>query len=150
MKRLSFLSIMIISSSLLNGFDFGSAANMVTQMGGSSSVEETQSTSLTETIVSNLGVSTKQAEGGVGSILNYAKANLAAGDFSTLSGAIPGASSMMALAPSSGSSYASLVSAFGALGLKPQTIMQFVPVIAKYLTNSGSFSAASILTNLFH
>ena len=54
---------------------------------------------LTELLVKSLGITTKQAEGGAGSIFNTAKQKMGAEDFSKVTTAMPEVEPLMAAAP---------------------------------------------------
>lgn len=121
---------------------------------------------LTDSLMSSLGVSEKQAAGGVGSLLNYAKGNLSADDFSKVSSSIPDMSSIMKAAPSAAKSagglgglggmasalggdslggLAGLASSFGDLGLSADMIQKFIPSILEYVNGSGGADVMSLL-----
>jgi hypothetical protein len=118
---------------------------------------------LTDTLMSTLGVNKKQAQGGAGSLLNYAKGNLSKSDFSKVSSSIPDISSIMAAAPkmekSSGGlgamasalggdslgGLASLASSFSGLGLDSGMVQKFIPVILDYVKGSGGDGVMSLL-----
>ncbi len=172
MKK-TFLSIsLILSVSTLNAFSLGDVSNTVSGMQNTTPTQtsKTQATDLTGMLTSQLGVTDKQASGGVGSILSYAKSALPQDKYSTLSSAIPNADSLLAMAPSvsgdsssslgalsgmmggnsSTSGLATLTSQFSSLGLSSDMIGKFVPVITSYLKGSGSNDAAGILSGLFN
>src|SRR5262245_39795938 len=79
--------------------------------------------SLTKLLTSQLGVTSNQATGGVGSMLSLAKERLSGMDFSTLTALIPGADSFMKSARDLGAvtgpvgDQAGLTSAFSRLGM---------------------------------
>ena len=139
--------ITLIFSVSLFGFDFGSVSSMLP----TSATQQTQNSSLPEKLSAELGISNQQAEGGLGSILNYAKSSLSSDKYATLANAIPGAENLLSLAPSiTGSTgMSALTSQFASLGLSEDMIMQFVPVIMDYFKSSGSFDAMAVLGSLF-
>ncbi len=122
---------------------------------------------LTDMLVSSLGVNQKQAAGGAGSLLKYAKGNLSKEDFSKVSKSIPDMSSIMAAAPAAakksagglgglggmasamgGNSLggiASLASSFTGLGLDGGMVQKFIPVILEYVKGSGGNGVMSLL-----
>jgi hypothetical protein len=118
-------------------------------------------------LTNELGVSDKQAAGGVGSILSYAKGELPSNDYSKLASAIPNADSLLKMAPSTSKSsalgglgslaskgssmagMAGLASQFSSLGLDSGMISKFVPIIMDYFKSSGSTDAMGILGGLF-
>ncbi|MEA3521829.1 MAG: DUF2780 domain-containing protein [Campylobacterota bacterium] len=123
-------------------------------------------TSLTDTLMSSLGVSEKQASGGAGSLMKYAQGNLSKDDFSKVSSSIPDMSSLLSAAPSGGkkssglgdlgdmasalggdsvAGIASLASSFSDLGLGTDMIQKFIPVILQYVQGSGGDGVMKLL-----
>jgi len=119
---------------------------------------------LTESLMSTLGVNEKQASGGAASLLNYAKGNLSADDFSKVSGSIPDMGSIMkalpkestkaagglggmasALGGDSLAGLAGLASSFGDLGLSADMIQKFIPSILEYVKGSGGSDVMNLL-----
>ena len=111
-------------------------------------------------LTNELGVSESQATGGLGAIFNYAKDNLSAKKFNSISSALPGLSGLLNAAPDTSAktskhglgglmdkaaNYNDSLKAlnevkkqFSALGLKPEMIGQFVNVTKQYLdTDQG-------------
>lgn len=118
--------------------------------------------SLTDSLVSQLGVSETQAQGGAGAIMQYAKDSLSPSEFSSVADAVPGMDSLLSAAPStsgiggqamsaiSGASgdlggAAGLASAFQQLNMSPDMISQFVPVISDYVKNVAGEQTSSVL-----
>ena len=109
------------------------------------------------TLVKELGVSPQQAQGGTAAIFKAAQDRLGAGQFEQLLGGIGGVKDLLAQAPTSGgggllgglasmaskmgggdmAQAAQLLSAFGALGLNKDVLMQFIPVVLKFLESKG-------------
>lgn len=119
-------------------------------------------------LTSQLGVSDEQATGGAGSILDYAKGQMAPGEFDVVSQSMPdlgslvgssmlggsggGTSSLMQsgsslLGGSSGDlgGAAQLASSFSDLGMSTDMVGQFVPVILDYAKTNGSEQALQLL-----
>ena len=139
------------------GFGFGDAMNAVSSMQvqqpQTTQHSQTQTSDLSGMLMQQLGVTQKQADGGVGSILSYAKDSLPSNDYKTLSGAIPNSNSLLSMAPAAIGSLGGLgglASQFSSLGLSSSMITQFVPIILNYLKGSGSTDAMSILSGLFN
>jgi len=167
MRSLVLTTLLLANASLLCAFDLGDVSQAVSSMQTSKTAApaaKQQSSSLTGLLSSQLGISDKQASGGLGSILSYAQGNLDSDKFSTLSKAIPNASSLLSMAPqasqamsglsalsgnSSAGGLASLASQFSSLGMNSSMISKFVPIIVNYLKSSNSNDAASILSGLF-
>ncbi len=121
---------------------------------------------LTDTLMSSLGVSEKQASGGAGSLMKYAKGNLSKDDFSKVSSSIPDMSSIMSAAPDvakaagglggiggmasalggdSVAGLASLASSFSDLGLSADMIQKFIPTILEYVKGTGGSDVMGLL-----
>ena len=113
-------------------------------------------------LVDGLGVSEEQATGGAGAVFKQAKNNMSTGDYSQLLKAVPGIDSLIAKAPeggglagkatsmlggSSGSSPAlsALTDSFAKLGLAPDMVNKFVPVILDFVQSEGGQQAMSLL-----
>lgn len=121
---------------------------------------------LVNSLTSQLGVSQEQAMGGSGAIFDYAKNELSADDFSLVADAVPDMDSLLAAAPKSGDgltgalssglpsvggssdslgSLAALAGPFGDLGLSPDMVSKFVPVVLDYVQSSGGQAAMEAL-----
>jgi len=102
-----------------------------------------------------LGVTEKQAQGGLGSMLTLAKEKLPAADFTKVAGAVPGASNLMGIAKSSGAvtgalgGMAGLTGALGKLGISPAIAAKFVPQAAQLIGTAGGPQVASLLSGVF-
>ncbi len=144
-------TLLLVSN--VSAFDLSQAANAVASVASSS--KGTQTTSLINMLTSQLGVTDKQAEGGVGSILGYAKKALSSSDYSTLASAIPNSDELIKAAPeaikniSKGAGMSTLASSFSSLGLGGDMVGKFVPVVMDYFKGSGKLDAIGILTKLF-
>lgn len=115
-------------------------------------------------LTSQLGVTEKQAKGGTGSILNYARDKLSEADFTKVAQAIPGVGEYLDAAPKAGGvagavsgassllggkkeggGLLSLAGQFAELGLGSDMIGKFVPVIVSYVKSSGGEAVAGLL-----
>lgn len=115
-------------------------------------------------LTSQLGVTEKQAKGGTGSLLNYAKGKLSETDFAKVAQAIPGVGEFLDAAPKSGGTAGaagaassllggkaggggllSLAGQFAELGLGSDMIGKFVPIIVSYVKSTGGESVAGLL-----
>lgn len=97
----------------------------------------------------NLGVSEQQAAGGAGALFNVAQQSLSADEFSQVSSSIPGIDTMIGAAPAPAiggdllksvggvAGVANLASSFTQLGLKPDMVGQFTPLILDYAKQKG-------------
>jgi Protein of unknown function VcgC/VcgE (DUF2780) len=117
---------------------------------------------LITSLVSQLGVSQAQAQGGAGAIFKAAQDRLGTGQFEQLLGNVPGVKDLLAHAPSAGdgggglggmlgglaslagkmgrgdmAQAAQLLAAMNSLGINKDTLMKFVPVVMKFLESKG-------------
>jgi hypothetical protein len=106
---------------------------------------------LIDTLVKQLGVNEKQAQGGAAVIFKAARDKLGGGEFDKLLGNLPGAAQLADRAPATGglgkmfgglagalgggnaAILANVVTSFGSLGLTQDHARQFVPVIIEFL-----------------
>ena len=112
-------------------------------------------------LVDTLGVSEEQATGGSGAVFKEAKNNMSPVDYSQLLSAVPGIDSLISAAPQtgglagkassllggSGGSMAGLADSFSKLGLSPDMVNQFVPVILDFVQSEGGQQAMTLLKN---
>ena len=136
---------------------------------GSVASRAASSSSLTDMLVSQLGVTNQQAMGGAGAIFELAKSHMSPADFSKVSGAVPGMSQLLAAAPAlsamtggnaglagtaasalgggAGSlgSLATLGSAFSSLGMDAGMASKFLPVVLDFVQSSGGSATMSLL-----
>ena len=147
---------------------YGMIAALVFAFGGANE-GKAQTSDLVGMLTFQLGVSQQQASGGAGSLLNFAKDQMSAGDFDVVSSELPDVDSLIGAAPDTGSSalgalgalssgnsllggssgglgdMAGVASTFSDLGLSPDMVTQFVPVILEYAQTSGSEQAMQLL-----
>jgi hypothetical protein len=110
-------------------------------------------------LVSQLGVTKEQAQGGAGAIFKAAQERLGQGEFDRLLGGMPGIKDVLAHAPSSGGGMGGmlgglasmaakvgggemaqamqLLSTFNSLGLNKDVAMKFVPIVLQFLESKG-------------
>ena len=124
-------------------------------------------------LVDALGITEKQAEGGVGALFSNAKENLSTEDFKKASDAVPGVDKYMAEAPStdSGSSaggllkssglsslggsaskiggMAGLTDSFSKLGMNSETMTKFIPIVTDFMESKAGSSVAGLLKGLW-
>ncbi len=113
-------------------------------------------------LVDKLGVSDEQATGGSGAVFKEAKNNMSPGDYSQLLKAVPGIDSLMSSAPQTGGlastassllggsggsakGMANLADSFSKLGLAPDMVNQFMPVILDFVQSEGGQQAMTLL-----
>jgi hypothetical protein len=114
-----------------------------------------QSMGGTNTLISlltnQLGVTSNQATGGVGSILSLAKERLPAMDFTALTQLIPGAESFMKTAKDLGAvtgpvgDRTGLTAAFSRLGMGSDMVPKFTKTLSDFVGNAGGQPARNLL-----
>ena len=123
---------------------------------------------LVNVLSNDLGVTEQQAAGGSGAIFSYAKQRMSAADFSQLSSAIPGLDGLLAAAPAvepqggaagsmlgkagslfggSASGLGQLGGSFAKLGMSPDMVSKFAPVILQYVNSAGGSGLMGSLKN---
>jgi hypothetical protein len=124
-------------------------------------------------LVDALGITGKQAEGGVGALFNNAKENLSTEDFNKASESVPGVEKYMAETPSADSgsgaggllkssglsslggsaskigSMAGLAGSFSKLGMNTETMTKFIPIVTDYMKSEAGSSVAGLLKGLW-
>ena len=129
-----------------------------------SSPASADTSKLIGSLVDKLGVSKEQAAGGSGAVFKEAKNNMSPGDYSQLLNAVPGIDSLVGAAPETGglagkassllggssgtaSGMAGLADSFSKLGLSPDMVNEFVPVILDFVNSEGGKQAMTLLKN---
>ena len=106
---------------------------------------------LTGLLTSQLGVTSNQAMGGVGSMLSLAKERLSSMDFMSLTKLIPGAETYMNTAKNLGAvtgpigDRAGLTSAFSRLGMGPDMVPKFTQVLSDFVGKAGGQPARNLV-----
>lgn len=121
---------------------------------------------LVNMLVSKLGISNEQATGGAGLILNLVKQQLGKSDFSQVAQAHPGVGDLIKAAPIEGSggglmgmvgklassvggselgNLASLAGGFEKLGLKPEMLTKFLPIVLQFFQDKGGGKVADLI-----
>jgi hypothetical protein len=123
---------------------------------------------LIQLLTQNLGVDEGQAQGGAGLIFKLAQEKLASGEFSQLANVVPGVQDLIGQAPEtetgmagalgdlvgamSGNSQladlASLAGGFGKLGLSPNMVSEFIPIIMSFVQNQGGDGIQGLLAQV--
>jgi len=109
---------------------------------------------LTNSLTSQLGVTSQQASAGVGSMLNYAKGKLSPDQWSSLTKSMPGTDSYLksasdALGSGNITSTSDLNSAFSRLGMSPDMVNKFKPIVSEYAGKYGGSTVKSALASVF-
>ncbi|MED5524183.1 DUF2780 domain-containing protein [Gallaecimonas pentaromativorans] len=159
MKVLAAVALLAASTLPAHAADFGS------KLGGllkSSTSQTQQQGDLISTLVSSLGVTQGQAEGGTGAIMAMAKDKMSSADFGKLSDIIPNMGDLLKAAPDAaavdsdqqdggtssllgkatsmlGDNYGleDLNGAFESLGMDSGMVRQFLPTILDYVQSKG-------------
>ena len=109
-----------------------------------------------------LSITPAQATGGAGALFGVAKSRLSPADFSKVAAAVPGMGSFLKAAPATDNAsglssltgslpgglggLASAAGSFQKLGLSPDMVGKFVPILTKFVEGKGGASAASLLS----
>jgi hypothetical protein len=110
--------------------------------------------SLNDMVSSGLGLSSAQANGGIGSILAYAQSKLAPADYSKVAASIPGASNYVQAAKDAGAvtgpiaDQGGLTAAFAKLGISPDVGSQLVQQVSAYASKVGGPEVGQLLSGL--
>lgn len=109
-----------------------------------------KSPDLSSLLTRQLGVTEAQANGGIGSMLQVAQNKLKAGEFDQIAKAIPGSQKYLdvakqALGATKLTDAAGLSSAFGKLGMSPDMVDKFKPLVTDYVGKAGGESARNLL-----
>ena len=124
-------------------------------------------TGLTGLLMQQLGVTQPQAEGGAGALFQLAKSKMSTGDFTALGNSVPDMQGLLAAAPvanavGSGSmtgnltsmagnlgggdgNLVGLASSFQQLGLTPDMVQKFIPIVTQYVQGNGGGAVAGAL-----
>ncbi len=113
-------------------------------------------------LTKELSITPAQATGGAGALFGLAKSRLSAADFSKVAAAVPGMSSFLKAAPATSQAsgfsgitsslpgglggIASTAEAFQKLGLSPEMVGKFVPILTKFVESKGGTSVGSLLS----
>lgn len=107
-------------------------------------------------LMSQLGINQQQAMGGAGSLFLVAQQRMQPADFTRLSSAVPGMDQYLAAAPRVGGNggyqqqgalggLMSVAGSFQQLGMGPEMVGRFVPVMLQYVQQQGGQATMSAL-----
>jgi len=138
MQRRLFFVVTLLLAAVLPGCE-----SMKSATGGSS-------TDLTSLLTKQLGVTDTQASGGVGSMLQLAQEKLTSGQFDQVAKAIPGSQKYLdgakqLLGGSKVGDAGGLKSAFSKLGMSPDMVDKFKPVVTNYAGQLGGPEVKTLL-----
>jgi hypothetical protein len=120
---------------------------------------KTASPELVGQLTKALSITPAQASGGAGALFGLAKNKLSPADFTKVASAVPGIDGLIKSAPAASSSkglpglsslgglggLASAAGSFQKLGLPPEMVAQFVPVLTKFVESKAGSGVASLL-----
>jgi hypothetical protein len=121
-----------------------------------------EDSSLVQTLAKQLKITEDQAAGGAGAIFNYAKGALPSDDYGKVEKAVPEAAELVKKAPApdstsstvagalgkaggSAAGLASLGSSFEKLGLSPDMVGKFTPIVVGYVDKKGGSQVGDIV-----
>ena len=127
---------------------------------------KTPSPELVGELTKQLSITPAQATGGAGTLFGLAKNRLGAADFGKIAAVVPGMNGFLKAAPSAGSQgggvpglsslsgalpggasgLASAAQSFQKLGLSPDMIGKFVPVLTQFVQSKGGAGVGSLLS----
>ena len=135
---------MAINSVQSYGFDLKEMSDSASRAVSDGVMVTGDAEKLVNTLTSGLGVNAEQAAGGSAALLSMAKNQLSAEQFKGVTDSVPGLSALLggdgglaASALSQVSSMEGVSNAFKSLGLSPDMITQFAPMILKFLGEQG-------------
>ena len=111
-------------------------------------------------LTKQLKVTPEQATGGAGSLFSLAKSKLKPEEFAKVSAAVPGMDSFLNAAPKQdalssaanavpgkASGLASVANQFKSLGLSPDMVAKFVPILNKFVGSKGGAAVEKLLAS---
>ena len=104
-------------------------------------------------LATSLGMSTEQAQAGVGAMLKLSQARLDAAEYAKIAAVVPRADEYMALAGRLGAyqgavpTAAGLSGAFDKLGITPEQVSKFVPAVTDYVSKAADPGVGMVLAN---
>ena len=158
-SRLDRIQILFLIACLLAVF--GLAGGQASAQAAVTTQAKAPSPELVGMLTKELKVTPEQATGGAGSLFALAKERLKPEEFSKVSATVPGMDGFLKAAPKQeggsplgslgsalsggGGGLASVAGAFGSLGLSPDMVGKFIPVLTKFVESKGGASVASLL-----
>ena len=128
-----------------------------------------QDSSLVDLLIQKLGVTEAQAQGGAGALFNLAKQTLSPQEFGQVAETVPEMDSLLKAAPETSGSFsdmvgqgssllgggsteqlegaAGLASAFSQLGLSPEMVNKYIPVVLDYVQSKGGETVKNLLAS---
>lgn len=154
MKKTSM--ILLLSTTFLYGSFFDSVKEFLPTEEKTTTTQTNSSTtsSLLNSITGDTSLTTAQATGTVGTLMQYAKSNMTSDEYSTVTKDVPvlnsignsGTSSMISSLTNSAMSSEMVTSSLKALGVEPSIVQSVIPMIVEYATKTGGDETGSILS----
>jgi hypothetical protein len=119
-----------------------------------SMISQLASNPLVSSLMSRLGLNSKQAVGGAGALLGLAQNKLAAEDWSKIAAAVPDTDDLVKTANSLGGttskagSLADLSDVFSKIGLSFEQVTRMVPVLSDYVGKSAGADLGNRLSSV--
>jgi len=104
-------------------------------------------------LAGSVGVTSEQAQAGVGAMLSLAQQRLDTGEFQKIAGVIPRANEYVALGTRLGAyqdaitSATGLSAAFGKIGISPEQANKFVPTVTDYVSKAAGRDVGLVFAN---
>lgn len=127
---------------------------------GTAVAQTAASPELVGDLTKQLKVTPEQATGGAGSLFSLAKSKLKPEEFAKVSAAVPGMDSFLNAAPKQdavssaasaatgkASGLASVANQFKSLGLSPDMVAKFVPILNKFVGSKGGAAVEKLLAS---
>lgn len=148
----SFSLAALLFAASANAFDFGSVVQTVAPVAQTAApIADSTLTSnpLIKNLTTTLGVTPTQAIGGTAAVINNAKNNMSASDFSTLTKQVPQTSTLLNAAPAGMLNMGSLGSQFSFLGMDASMVGKFSPLVLQYLQDGATPGMDKVLAAAF-
>jgi hypothetical protein len=128
-------------------------------------VDETASPEIVGPVVSELGVTPRQAQAAAGTLFGLSKTKLSAADFAKVAGVVPNMEGLLKAAPTPSKqsaldviagqagaatglgAVASVAGTLTKIGLKPEQIAKLAPTVVKVVQTKGGAEVAQLLVN---
>ncbi len=104
-------------------------------------------------LAADVGITTEQAQAGIGTMLKLAQARLAVSEYDRIAGAVPRSNEYIALADRLGAfqgatpSASGLAGAFAKLGITPAQAERLVPEVTDYVSKAAGPDVGMLLGN---
>ncbi|MDD2267765.1 DUF2780 domain-containing protein [Sulfuricurvum sp.] len=153
MRSISLATLLLFGSLQTAGaFDFGSLMQTVAPVAQTAApIADSAliSNPLIKNLTTTLGVTPTQAIGGSAALINNAKGNMSASDFTTLTKQVPQAGTLLNAAPAGLLGMGNVGTQFSALGMDSSMVGKFSPIVLQYLQDGATPGMDKILAAAF-